>query len=388
MIFKPVIVRTVEKMKENLQLAQTQRWARRKVLKLPALLSASAFASAFGLTKLQSANATSRPASQSASPQFTVTVGGAYLRRQPSLTSALTQPIFSGERYVVAARTSDNVWLQLQAPDAGKQGWLLAQYGQADAGVDDAPAPAPGVAAKRGAVALPALPRWVTPVTASARKVYLTKRPGKNLNAFTVIGDCNSVPEAYLGRLAMGLFDVSRYPFLTAIVETFAASFARTSVATFSGFNSGSMFDPAWANPNYCQPGEGLLDCELRRSNASIVFVLLGTGDQFTWQDFEKNYRRILAYALQLKVLPVPVTKPDDLESQQGGAPPGFINDAVRRLGQEYGVPVIDFWSATRNLKDYGMRWEGNGNQNFHMVAEGSDLRIQLTLQTLAAITR
>ena len=57
----------------------------------------------------------------------------------------------------------------------------------------------------------------------------------------------------------------------------------------------------------------------------------------------------------------------------------------VRRLGKEYGVPVIDFWAATRGLPDFGMRWEGN--ENFHMSAAGSDLRILLTLHTLAAVT-
>jgi hypothetical protein len=31
------------------------------------------------------------------------------------------------------------------------------------------------------------------------------------------------------------------------------------------------------------------------------------------------------------------------------------------------------------------MRWEGN--ENFHMSAAGSDLRILLTLHTLAAVT-
>jgi hypothetical protein len=84
--------------------------------------------------------------------------------------------------------------------------------------------------------------------------------------------------------------------------------------------------------------------------------------------------------------VPVLVTKADDLESQEGGAPPAYINAAVRRLGKEFGLPVIDFWQATRALPGFGMRWEGN--ENFHMRPEGSDLRILLTLHALDAIAR
>ena len=90
-------------------------------------------------------------------------------------------------------------------------------------------------------------------------------------------------------------------------------------------------------------------------------------------------------YLLENKVVPVLVTKADDLESQQGGATLGFINDTIRKLGAEYGVPMMDFHAATRNVPDFGLHWEGN--ENFHMSAEGSDLRIMLTLHTLTALT-
>ena len=187
-----------------------------------------------------------------------------------------------------------------------------------------------------------------------------------------------------LGRVATGLFDVSKTPALASTVERFASSFWRTSVASFSGFNTGSMFNPEWANPQYCMAGEGPLACELRRSQASVVFVALGTGDQFTWSDFEKHYRGIIDDLLKRKVLPVLVTKADDLDSQQGGAAPGFINDTIRRLGTEYGVPVIDFWAATRSLPNFGMRVEGN--ENFHMSADGSDTRISVDAASVGRV--
>ena len=312
-------------------------------------------------------------------PQFTVTIGGAYLRQQPALSASVGATVFAGGQYTVSARTANKLWLKLES-DKGS-GWLLSFYGKLVGNIDALPiAAAPPMT--KAAISTPS--KYISPITAKARKFYQAKAANKNPNIFTVIGDCNSVPEAYLGRLGTGLFDVSRYPALTPSVERFATSFWRTSVASFSGFNSDSMFNPEWANPQYCMAGEGPLACELRRSQASIVVIALGTGDQFTWKDFEKNYRGIIDDLLKRKVLPVLVTKADDLDSQQGGAAPGFINDTIRRLGAEYGMPVIDFWAATRRLPNFGMRMEGN--ENFHMSAEGSDTRILLTLQVLDAL--
>ncbi len=317
------------------------------------------------------------------STQFTVTIGGAYLRQGPALWSPSTQPIFAGEQLAVSARTANKLWLKLES-DKGS-GWLLAFYGKLTGNIDGLPVVAtpPTPPGQAGALA-PS--NYISPLTAKARKLYQAKAPNKSPAMFTVIGDCNSVPEAYVGRVATGLFETSKYPALAPVLDRFSASFWRNSVASFSGFNSGSMFNPEWANPQYCMAGEGPLACELRRSQASVVFVALGTGDQFAWKAFEKNYRGIIDELLKRKVLPVLVTKADDLDSQQGGAAPGYINDTIRKLGAEYGVPVIDFWAATRSLPNFGMRVEGN--ENFHMTAAGSDTRILLTLQVLNALVR
>jgi len=92
------------------------------------------------------------------------------------------------------------------------------------------------------------------------------------------------------------------------------------------------------------------------------------------------------------------MTKADDLESQQGGAPPGFINNVIRAVGAQYGVPVIDLWQATRGLTDRGLAPEVRedaargiidlGAQRFHLNDDGMNARIVLTLQTLSAIAR
>jgi hypothetical protein len=323
-----------------------------------------------------------QPACAASAPQFTVHIGGGYLRTHPALSAPLTVPVFNQQTFNVLARTTNNVWLKLETPQG--QGWVLAQYGQLSGDAQALPVEN-AITPKTATNPMP-ISKFISGISPKAKKLYQAKAPNKNMAVFAVVGDCNSVPEAYVGRVAMGLFNVSRYPALVPVTERFAASFTRNSQAAFRGFNSASMFAVEWANPSFCEPGEGVLPCELRRSQASIVFVALGTGDQFTWPDFEKNYRGIVEYLIAQKRLPVLVTKADDLELQQGGATAGHINSVVRKLGTEFGVPVIDFYAATRSLPNYGMRWEGN--ENFHMSAAGSDMRILLTLQVLDAVTR
>jgi hypothetical protein len=237
-----------------------------------------------------------------------------------------------------------------------------------------------------------ALPKGLPLITARMRALYQqSAKAGKSLNMFTVMGDCNSESPVFLGRFAAGGFDASAYPALKNTVLWFTRAYTRTSLATHGSFNAGMAFDTAWANPNQCNGDEGPLACELRVSKASVLLIALGTGDQHTWQDFEAHYRTIVDFTLKVGVLPVLMTKADALESQEGGAPEGYINDVIRRVGRDYGVPVIDFWLATRTLPNNGLADEHNNalqtTNPFHLNEQGMDMKMLMTLQTLKAIS-
>ncbi len=316
---------------------------------------------------------------------FTVTIGGAFLRANPALTEPNTQPVFAGQKYRVVATTADQNWVQLGGVSkAGDGAWLLAIFGTVSGSlgqlpvVDFTPAIKPAAADN--------LPDWIPAVTPFMRRTYsLSRWLGKDQNLFTVVGDCNSESTAYLWRLAAGTFTLPEgYQYLKPTIERFSASFSRYSLATHGSFGAEAMFDSTWTDPSLCGE-DGPLGCELKLSRASIAFIALGTGDQYTWQDFETNYRKVIEYTMNADVLPVLVTKADDLETHSQ-AKSGTINGVIRKLGAEYGVPVIDFWAATRNLPGYGLRNEGN--DNFHMTPAGSDMRILATLQMLWALTK
>ncbi len=316
---------------------------------------------------------------------YTVTVGGAFLRAQPDLAAANTQPVFAGQKYAVLQHTADSNWLQLDMPKAGDGAWILAAFCALNGDLSAVPVYDYAPVVQRAAPPS-ALPDWIPAVTPYMRRTLQAAAwLGKDPDVFTVIGDCNSESTAYLGRLAAGTFQLpAGQEYLRSTIERFSASFPRASLATHGSFGTTAMFDTTWADPNQCAGDEGPLACELRVSRAGIAFIALGTGDQYEWQDFETNYRTIIDYTLNAGVLPVLVTKADDLETHSK-APDGYINAVIRRLGKEYGVPVMDFWAATRSLPGYGLRNEGN--DNFHMTPAGSDARILATLQTLYALT-
>ena len=240
---------------------------------------------------------------------------------------------------------------------------------------------------------------FITGLSPRALQIYQRSLwAGRNPHLFTIAGDSNSNSLRYLGRVTTGAFDISRFPELQKVADYFAPSFAHVSIAVGGGLSAADMFNVTHISEfDGCQPHEGTFSCELRLSNASIVFILLGTGDKFVWREYEANYRAMLDDAILKNVLPVLVTKADDLESLQGGASDGYINGVIRALAKEYQLPMIDLWAATRNLPvvanpalphrpftQFGLQDEWG--YYFHLTDRGQDAHIELTLRMLSAV--
>ncbi len=343
---------------------------------------------------------------QTASPSLTVTISvdSVFAYSAPDWNAGRVGRLMKWQTARAIGRNPNGEWLQI---DYGNSlVWLhrTTVSFPGDLNGNNSPLMALPVTEKAGRLS-PSRTRMTTTgtpvISARARQLYRQAiAAGRDATLFTVAGDCNSEPPVYLGRFAAGGFDLSAHGFgaLQATARKFARSFTWSSVAVEGGHNSASVLDPLFADSRRCEASESPLACELRRSNASIVFIGLGTGDTFIWQDFEANYRRIIDTALAANVLPVLVTKADDLEATQGGAPSGTINAIIRRLGAEYQLPVMDFALAARRLPDQGLAEEGKevagqglvyaAASRFHLNGYGMDARILLTLTTLSAIAR
>lgn len=242
-------------------------------------------------------------------------------------------------------------------------------------------------------------PAWIPDLSAYAhtllRRSYAS---GHDPHLFTIAGDSNSNPTRYLGRITRGEFELGKHAELKAVADYYVMSFTHNSMATGGGFRAADMADRARATGfDMCHSDEGLYACELRTSSASIVFIQLGTGDKFAWREFESNYRAMIDFAIATNVLPILVTKADDIESIQGGASFGYINGMIRKLAAEYQLPLLDLYAATRDLPvipnpalptrpftRYGLQDEWG--YYFHLNDIGQDRHILITLQTLAVI--
>ena len=343
------------------------------------------------LNSALAAVATAAPpgAAQSAAPsaRFTLTAKSAFARSEPSWNALKVASLFKGQTFTALSRSQDGQWVQIS--HATGQVWVAASAGNLSEAV-----PQVGEATLAHAAATsaanderPPMPAWIPVITPHMREIYAqSERKGRDPTAFALAGDCNSEAYLYTELVAAGLFDLTRYPYLIAAKDRFYPSFRRKSVAVSGGFGAHSMFDPLWADPQQCQPGEGPFACELRVTKASLVFIQLGTGDHLLWREFEANYRKMIDYALGNGILPVLVTKADALESQIGKVTPDHINTVIRQLGKEYDVPVIDFALATQPYYNHGLQLEG-GN-DFHLSVDGIEVHILTTLQTLDVIWR
>ena len=303
--------------------------------------------------------------SGTASAQVRIDAGGLRLRRGPSTNDEVITKLAPQMQLSVIQRTGDGVWLQVVTPQ-GTEGWVMSQF--VDLGVALSQVPlAAGEAAASSAASQPSSVVVIddpnlSNINGRASQIYQAGQSmGNRANVFSLVGDSNTANMAFFAPFDWGGYDLSGYGYLQDTINFFRGSFARDRVTARGGFNTTKALDPANA-PGGCGPGESSLACEIRVNRPSIAFILLGTGDQHTWQGFESRYRQILEFLINQGVIPVCITKGDDLESTDSQAPYGYINDIVRRLSNEYSVPLLDLRQAFSALPNRG--FEGD---NFHI---------------------
>jgi hypothetical protein len=174
---------------------------------------------------------------------------------------------------------------------------------------------------------------------------------GNDPHRFSKIGDSETFTSWFLMPFDQNppTYRLGDYTSLQAVIDHFAGSYARQSVAARQGFNASSVFAPLWADPEICQPGETPLACEFRVHQPSYVFVLLGTNDVYHLDTFEEQMRRIIEFSIDAGVLPILGTKADNLEGD------GSVNRTLYELSREYNIPLWNFWAAVQELPQAGL---------------------------------
>ena len=137
------------------------------------------------------------------------------------------------------------------------------------------------------------------------------------------------------------------------MIDYFTGSFQRKSAASMRGFTAASALSPVWADPKVCLAGETPLSCEYRLQKPVMAFIMLGTNDVNHKATFEANLRKIIEQTVAQDILPVLVTKADNLEGDQA------LNRSIARLAYEYDLPLWNFWLAVQPLPGHGLVEDG-----------------------------
>lgn len=171
---------------------------------------------------------------------------------------------------------------------------------------------------------------------------------GRNPHAFSKLGDSAVLIESNLTRFDNGPVSLGQYAFLEPTIDYFKGSWSRYGAGARVSLTTIGTFDPMWANPRYCQPGEHLLACEIRLHNPAVMLIRLGTNDGSA-ELYDRYMRQIVEFCLEAGVIPVLGTKADRFEGNNS------INETTRRIAAEYRVPLWDFDILAETLANRGL---------------------------------
>jgi LysM repeat protein len=302
---------------------------------------------------------TAAPAAGSAA-RVAADAGGLRLRKAPSTSAAVIVKLAEFTPLTILSKSEDGVWYEVKLAD-GTRGWVMVRYvdtgsaGAAPAVARVAQAPAP--------ISNQTLPRdepYLSGFTTRAKEIFQSGQAlGNHADVFAVVGDSNSASPLFLEPFDTGDYRLGDYGYLEDTVRYFKGSFRFTTVAAVVGFDTRKLMDPARADQARCGPNESPLACEYRLKKPSVALILIGTNDAPSWQGFEARYRPIVEYTLAQGIVPILMTKGDDLEAQKYGAPPDYINNIIVKLSREYGVPLVDLYQVAARLPANGFVSDG-----------------------------
>lgn len=211
---------------------------------------------------------------------------------------------------------------------------------------------------------------------------------GNDPHHFAKAGDCQNIPEAF-----MGLYDTpGRYTppsdeaYLQDTIDYYAGSWGRDGLAVDGGFNFPAIFTPLRADPAQCEDDETPLACEIRVYQPSFIFISMEfVYDGRTADNYEDYLRQAVDYALAHNVIPILLTKADNVEGDNS------INLATVQVAYDYDVPLVNWWRAAQPLAGHGIDWArdaGKRPEGFHITYEAWGVRSYLGLKTMDAMRK
>ncbi len=290
--------------------------------------------------------------------QVMANAGGLRLRALPGYEAPVITRLDANTPLQILGQVAGQNWLKVITP-SGTEGYVDAQFVSMGSAVVLPTQPALADAAPQPVIAAGPLEYpYLSDISQRVYQIYQTGLArGNRPNAFSIIGDSNSQNPAFMKPIDWGNYNLGNYPYLQSTIDYFKGSFGISGPASIGGFNTEKVLDPA-AAPASCN-GQSPLVCEYNATRPSVALILLGTGDQHGWQGFEDRYRKIIQTSIDMGVIPVLMTKPDDLECRDNNASCGFINGRIAALAYEYGVPLLNLRQVVERLPQGGTTGDG-----------------------------
>lgn len=296
-------------------------------------------------------------------------------------------------------RNVDNTWLFVRAE--GVEGWLLYRYANVEGSVWDLPivdevrqAPPPtevpaapeatspqaeapdGEISEAGAnpeggdevVPAPQAAPIDIAIPARAREIFLRGQElGNRADVFSKVGDSITASDFFLDHIGHGGAVLYDHRYLQPVIDYFSQtpardhySFANTSLAARSGWDTFDVLDPSKNRSGLCGAGETPLACEYRLSRPAVALIMFGTNDA-GWvdgNDYRYNLTQIVQISIDMGVIPVLSTIPDQIDTLGASRIDNF-NAIIRSVAAEYSVPLWDYWAALQPLPNRGLGSDG-----------------------------
>lgn len=200
-------------------------------------------------------------------------------------------------------------------------------------------------------------------LTDHARVIYERgQEAGNNPQAFSKAGDCMTAAEFFMVPFGIDEYNLAEHTDLESIIEYFNVtvrddgvnSFSNPGLATTSGFNTASVLDPIWANPQYCEANESPLSCEYRVVNPAFSIIMFGTNDIMFIDEvsFDYYYRTIVLETISKNIVPVLTTIPTRPEYPEKTI---LYNQIIISIAEDYDLPLINLWAGLQDLENGGV---------------------------------
>ncbi len=226
-----------------------------------------------------------------------------------------------------------------------------------------APSPTPEPEAELNGIPLSQIVVMDEATVAHMQEVYaLGQTMGRSPYSFSKLGDSIIANGDFLTRFDMpGSYTLGPYEYLQPAIDNFPGSWDRYGVGIKIGLRAWGVFDPQWADKDWCEPNETMIDCEIRYNNPSIMIIHLGSNDQDP--SFDQYFRDVVQYTLDQGIIPVLLTKADRFEGEDN-----FNNNAIRETAVSLQVPVVEFDLLAGTLPNRGIKEGDNVHLNGPLV--------------------